>query len=148
MNPGDIDPPSFDVPDPEPPSSLDPTLNVAEPVEVRKRTRKQAQEKQDRDAVLRDILSTPEGRREMWAILDLCGTFQQRSGASANGSYDPTLTHFHAGQKAIGQHLFLDWLARDRDSVLEMLVENSAQVVGTMKDVASRKRKPKTRPAA
>lgn len=146
MIPGDIDQPSFDAPDPEPPSSLDPTLNVAEPIEVRKRTRKQAQEKQDRDAVLRDFLSTREGRAEMWSILALCGTFENRSGSSANGAFDPIVAAHNAGQKAIGQALFLTWLARDKEGVMSMLEEHNP-VGNAVEEARIGTRKRKTRRA-
>lgn len=122
------DPPDGPEFDEEPvvvPSSLDPTVNTAEPAEVQKQAKKRASKKRDEGEFWRTVFSTKEGREAMWGLLSLAGTFEMRNGISANGSYDPTLTHFYAGQKAVGHHYFMMWMGFDPDGVLQMMREHN-----------------------
>lgn len=141
MTPGpEIDPPEFDEPEPEQATALEETINVAEPYEVRKQVRRRATQQRSSAEFWQSVFSTEEGRAEIWKILEAAGTFDQRSGVSPNGSFDPSLTAFHAGQKALGQHFFLQWLGYDKESVMQMLIENQPQA----KDAAKTKRARKT----
>ena len=106
-------------------SSLDPTVNSAEPVEVQKQAKRRASRKRDEGDFWKAVFSTSEGRGAMWELLSLAGTFEARSGISANGSYDPTLTHFYAGQKAVGHHYFMMWMGYDPDGVIQMMREHN-----------------------
>lgn len=140
--------PSFDEPSDEPASALDQTTpNAAEPEAVRRQVR--AQKKRLRSSVefWMGVFSTAEGRREAWQMLAEAGTFEQRGGVSANGSYDPVLTGFHAGQKALGQHFFRRWLQFDPDGVLLMLAEHplpDAMAASELEVARSRRKAKKT----
>lgn len=52
---------------------------------------------------IRKVLSTPEGRRMIWRIWSLCGTF-----SSSYIPKDATHTAFREGQRDIGLALLLD----------------------------------------
>lgn len=141
----EILPPSFDDPDPEPPSTGEAAENAAEPEAVRNKVRRQAKRQRDRAEYIRAILSTEEGREEMWSILTICGTFETRAGVSANGGHDPVLTAYHQGQKAIGQHLFAEWLGLAPAETMQMMTEHHDLTKNTAKAVKAQKPRPKTR---
>lgn len=134
------EPPEFDQPDPEPANALGSTFNAAEPAQVRRRVKQQAQQAIDAAKFWQDVLASEMGRTELWKLLSEAGTFDQRAGISANGGYDPMLSSFHAGQKAFGHHLFGRLLGYDREAVLLMLTENDP----TARPVEAKPRRRKT----
>lgn len=68
--------------------------------------------------------STEIGRREMWAVLLACHTFEQIFAAGPAGFPDPQANWFHAGEREIGLRLWRTWLARDPKAVIAMHLEN------------------------
>lgn len=124
MTPFQPEPPDFDEPDPEPANALEPTIDAGDLASVRRQVRVRAKQTVDEAEFWQAILSTEQGRRELWRMLAEAGTFDHRSGISANGSFDPVLSAFHAGQKALGNHFFSRWLSYSQADVLQMLVEN------------------------
>lgn len=67
--------------------------------ETKKRLRQLARERGD---VLRELLSTPQGRRFFaWIIHDLCGLYRP----VANQAFDAQALHFREGHRAVGQVL-------------------------------------------
>lgn len=138
------EPPLFDQPDPEPTTSLLETVNVGDEAGVKAQTKAQAIKQRDSAEFWQMILATEEGRREIWQILDDAGTFIQRGGVSANGSYDPAVTAFYMGQKVLGHSFYARLMAYDRDGVVQMLVEYDSTVKQAVPVVPPRKRQRKT----
>lgn len=67
--------------------------------ETKKRQRQIARERGD---VLRELLSTPQGRRfYAWIIHELCGLYRP----VANAAFDAQALHFREGHRAVGQVL-------------------------------------------
>lgn len=67
--------------------------------ETKKRQRQIARERGD---VLRELLSTPQGRSfYAWIIHELCGLYRP----VANAAFDAQALHFREGHRAVGQVL-------------------------------------------
>lgn len=130
MTPDPEDGPEFDQPSDEPPTALLETVNAAEPDSVRRQVRAQRKRQRTSAEFWQEVLSTVEGRREAWAILDECHTFDNPAGIAANGSYDPAVTGLLHGQKAIGLKLFRRWLSLAPDQVSLMLSEHPLPEIG------------------
>lgn len=69
-------------------------------------------------------LSTKSGRHELYRVLASACTFEDRFACGPNGFPQPEATWFQAGEKSLGQRLFLTWLRIDREAVFLMLDEN------------------------
>ena len=67
--------------------------------EAKKRARQAERERSD---VLRELLSTTQGRRFFaWLLHDTCGLYRP----VANAAFDPHALHFREGARAVGQVL-------------------------------------------
>ncbi len=98
--------------------------NAANPAAIRRqRTRSKIQAKQGA-AFWRMALSTKSGRHELYRVLESSHAFEDRFACGPNGFPQPEATWFQAGEKGLGQRLFLTWLRIDRDGVFLMLDEN------------------------
>ena len=89
-----------------------------------------AQEVRERESqhFWRSVFSVPVGRREMWAVLERCGTFETPFAASPTGFPDPVAAWHRAGQHSLGNSLYLSWLRLDPDGVNLMLREHHPQL--------------------
>lgn len=86
--------------------------------ETKKRLRHIQRERSD---VLRDLLSTPQGRRLFaWLLHDLCGLYRP----VANAAFDPHALHFREGHRAVGQILHDLALREARAQYMVLLNEN------------------------
>lgn len=132
-------PPDFDEPEVEVPNALGETYNAAEPAEVKKQVKRQAQRRRDSAEIWQSILATKEGRAELWKVLVESGAFAINAGTSRNGSYDPVLTGYLHGQKDLGQYLFHMWLGYDREGALQMLLEHQDKAVEASKAKRAKK---------
>lgn len=99
-------------------------VNAADPVAHRKRLTKAALYHRDVERFWQGVFSNPTGRREMWAILQQAGTFEDRFGVGPNGFPQPEQSWFHMGQRSLGLRLFLSWQALARDGVILMQDEH------------------------
>lgn len=72
----------------------------------------------------KSALATDVGRRIMWDLLELAGTFDDRFGCSPNGSPDPQATWFNAGKKAFGLSLYHKMMEMEMQSIFFMHKEN------------------------
>lgn len=73
--------------------------NPRQQQETKKRLRQLQRERGD---VLRELLSTPQGRRfYAWIIHELCGLYRP----VANQAFDAQALHFREGHRAVGQVL-------------------------------------------
>lgn len=82
-----------------------------------KTTRQLARERAD---VLRDLLSTTQGRRWFaWLLHDLCGLYRP----VANAAFDPHSLHFREGSRAVGQVLHDMALREAHDRYIVLLSE-------------------------
>ncbi len=104
--------------------SEQPTVDASDVKAIRKRARTLAQQKEETKAFYRGLFSTVIGRREMWAILTSCHTFETQFAVGPGGFPDPLATWFHAGEQALGQRLYQSWLLMDREGVFQMQDEN------------------------
>lgn len=87
-----------------------------------KRQRNQAKrEKEEEDAFWRSVFDSPVGRRVMWRLLtERLHAFEAPFKVGPTGFPHPEATWFAAGQHAIGQRLYQDWLIVARPGVLAM----------------------------
>ncbi len=88
--------------------------NAADEVRIKedRQTQKIRQDKDDND--LRFLLSSDQGRRFIWRILELCGIYK----SSFTGSSE---TFFLEGQRNIGLKLISEVLRVDPESYLKMI---------------------------
>lgn len=73
----------------------------------------------------RNILSTPQGRAELWRIFQMGGLFRTPFTAT-NGFPDANATFFAAGKHAFVQDLYHEALASDLEGVRTMLIEHDS----------------------
>lgn len=107
-----IDPESNGDPEDGPP-------NAADPVD-QKRQRRKVQRLTDQSREFwRGVLSTPEGRQEIWSLLSAAHTFEERFTTSM-GLPNAQYTWFEAGQQAFGLRLYQTLLLADLDHVKQM----------------------------
>jgi len=124
--------PSFDEPDDTPADALEETVNAAEPAQVRKQTRQKAKRDQSTAEFWSAILSTEQGRRELWGLLSEAGLFEFRAGYGPNGFPDDKVAWFYLGQKGLAERWYLRWMAMDREGVIQMLAENEPSLLATI----------------
>ena len=113
------DPPEDDGSELQP----DQTYNAADPVSNRKRQRKSVREEAERRRFWEGIFASEVGRREMWAILQASGAFENRFATTGTGFPDPLATYLHLGQTKFGLWLYHEWTRNARDGVLAMMDE-------------------------
>jgi len=135
--------PSFDEPDDTPADALKETVNAAEPVQVRKQTRQKAKRDQSSAEFWSDILSTEQGRREIWQILSEAGLFEFRAGIGPNGFPDEKVTWYNLGQKGFAERLYLRWTGMNRDGVMQMLAENETSLLAATSQAKKTRRRKK-----
>ena len=75
------------------------------------------------------VLSTDVGRREIWNILQLAGTFEDNFGCSPSGYPDQQATWFYAGKKSFGLGLYHKMMAMEMQSIFFMHKENDPRFV-------------------
>lgn len=75
-------------------------------------------QEQELRLALRAILQTLEGRKYLWHLMGLCGTFKQPFGGDVNR------TIFNCGQQNIGQVILGEVLAVSPEAYQRMLQEN------------------------
>ena len=109
--------------------------------QVERKRRRIEQEKVEADKFWKEVFSTPAGRREMWAIMDACHTFEERFACGPNGFPQPEATWFHAGEQAIGHRLYETWQIRDYDGVYAMRCENDTRFATAKRQLTARKSK-------
>jgi hypothetical protein len=101
----------------EPISEIDNAGDVAAIKRKRDRTRR---DKDEAAEFWKAVLSTPIGRREVWAILRSAHTFEERFACGPNGFPQPEATWFEAGQQAWGMRFYHSLALIDRDAVFVM----------------------------
>lgn len=76
--------------------------DLTDPKAQRETKKRLRQVQRERGDVLRELLSTPQGRRfYAWIIHDLCGLYRP----VANAAFDAQALHFREGHRAVGQVL-------------------------------------------
>lgn len=98
--------------------------NAGSPAAVKKRRTRNRLERKQGAAFWRMALSTASGRRELYLLLQTCGTFRTTFACGPNGFPDERATWHAAGQRDIGERLFISWQLIDRESTFRMLDEN------------------------
>jgi hypothetical protein len=99
-------------------------INVADPVQVRTARRRGKRQVDESAEFWKRIFADKIGRREMWAILASGGAFEQRYGATANGTSEPIETQRQEGEQRLAFRLYLSWLKLDPDGVAMMMREH------------------------
>lgn len=105
------------------------TLNLNDTAQQR-RQRKRVDTERDLDAKFwRDVFATTVGRRCMWSLLRAAqpdgDPFTPPFPCGPNGFPQPEATWLRAGQYALGQNYWQQWLSYSPDGALLMLQENS-----------------------
>lgn len=94
-----------------------PAGNASDPVNVRKRSKR---EKWDRKAVLaslRALLETPHGRRYIWHILEKTSVHR------TSFAPVPTQHAFNEGQRTMGNDVLIDVLEANPQAYVDMMLE-------------------------
>lgn len=100
---------------------------AATPQAYRKQADKSKRVKDKAAEFWKRCMADPVGRAQIWDLLVLAGTFEERFGVGPNGFPQPEATWFNAGQKAFGQK-FYQMLARvDRAALFLMHDEFDAE---------------------
>lgn len=116
-------PPNAAEPEHETPSAADP--------EQQKRIKNRAKrEAAEGDAFWRRALEDKVGRREIWRLLMNAHTFEDRFAVGPNGFPQSEATWFQAGERAVGQRLYLSLLRIDHGAVYAMHTEHDAAFGG------------------
>jgi hypothetical protein len=100
------------------------TFDVADPAALKKTRRAVAEYERQRREFWMAVFKSPVGRREMWDILNQCHFTDIEFGVGPNGFPQPEATWFKAGERQIGQRLFLTWTQIARADVFQMLDEH------------------------
>lgn len=110
-----------DTGEPLPPDEVP---NAAEPRAIRRQRDTAKQREREGREFWQAVFSTKAGRREMWAILQSGGAFDQRFGHALNGGDNPAETQRQEGEHRFAFRVYLSWLKLDADGVTLMLREN------------------------
>lgn len=90
--------------------------NAGDPDQVRKATRREQRRREDELNDLRATLSTPEGRRVFWRVLEFCGVHRE--------VWDPSSRiHFNAGRQNVGRFIEAEIAAADQELLFQMMRE-------------------------
>lgn len=81
--------------------------NAADPEQVKRAGQKEREARAWELTDLRQVLSTPQGRRFVWKYLCLCGVFR------SSVDHDPNMVYFHEGRREIGLALMADVVEAD-----------------------------------
>ena len=98
--------------------------NAAEPSRINERVARVKKDDELAESFWRSVLGDAIGRREIWAILQTAGTFDERFSVGPNGFPQSEATWFSAGQKALGLRIYHSLLVRDHQNVYQMHLEN------------------------
>lgn len=91
--------------------------NVADPDQVKRAEREVNLKSRDsRDDIIW-ILSTTQGRRFLWKVLEQCGVYRNAMTGSSQ-------TFFNLGQQSIGQSLLAEITAASPEAWVQMMKEN------------------------
>ena len=95
--------------------------NAADPQQVRAATQKERFRRKDELDDVRFLLSTSQGRRFLWRLLDHCRVFASIYETSA-------VIHYNAGQQDIGHFLMAEIVAADQAGFLTLMKEHYGKV--------------------
>lgn len=95
---------------------------------VRKQKRQIRRKDRESADIWAPMLGTEIGRRELYGILEKCGTFEQRFATGPNGFPQSEATWMHAGEQRVGVWLYLMWLKLDPANTNLMLLENHPEL--------------------
>jgi hypothetical protein len=70
------------------------------------------------------VFADPVGRREMWALLQNCHTFEERFACGPNGFPQDLATWYQSGERDVGLRLWRSWLRLAPEGVALMTAEN------------------------
>lgn len=97
-----------------------PTIDAGNPRAVKKRRQDVEDEQREIDLFWASLMKLPLGRKIMWGLLRDCGTFDASFQCGPNGFPQPDATWFKAGQKAVGEGLYLKLSVVAREDTLRM----------------------------
>jgi hypothetical protein len=72
----------------------------------------------------RGVFADPIGRREMWALLQNCHTFEERFACGPNGFPQDLATWYQSGERDVGMRLWRSWLRLAPEGVALMMRES------------------------
>ena len=102
-------------------------LDAGDPDAHRRRRTKVALRGREKERFWQAVFASEVGRAEMWAVLTLAGTFDNRFGVGPNGFPQPEVSWFNMGQKALGLRLYREWLALAQEGVVLMQAEHDKE---------------------
>jgi hypothetical protein len=111
--------------------------NLLDARSVRRQRKRVDNETEQASKFWRELFSTPVGRREMWGLLRAAqpdgNPFMPPFACGPNGFPQPEATWFRAGQYALGQSFYQQWIWHARDGVLLMLDEHDPRFAKSRK---------------
>lgn len=105
------------------------TVDASDPKAHAKVRRRATRELEEAERFWRGVLADPVGRREIWSFLNRAHTFEIKLGIGPNGFPQPEASWIHAGERNIGQALYLLLARMDREGVLMMHDEHDPEFI-------------------
>lgn len=94
-------------------------------VSFRKELAIKKKDRENSDA--RHQLKSPEGRRQYWKDLVVCGIFRTSMAFDAKGQYDPYVTAFNEGRRSIGLEKLDTLMTAKPDAFYQMQQEHLSE---------------------
>lgn len=109
---------------------LEPTRDLSDQKHASRKRNQDQRDKEEEDSLLRAILNERIGRRYLYRWLQAARTFETNFAVTPDTGFpNQYMTWFLAGQKELGQQLFLSWLKLSPENVKTMLDENDFRFV-------------------
>jgi len=98
--------------------ALEPAVrNAADPKQVRKASKTEAQQRAEEIGDLRQLLRLAEGRRVLWRLLSHCGVFE------STYAIPDSQTFYKAGQQDVGHFIQAEIIRANPDAYVQMMTE-------------------------
>lgn len=95
-----------------------PTMNAADEKQVKNLQSEEEKERELELADLRNVVSTPQGRRVLWRLMTHCRVF----GSVFNHS--GSMTYYNAGMQDVGHFIQAEVITAKKEAYFEMMREN------------------------
>lgn len=106
------------------------TPSAADPEQAKRIRNRGKREAAEGDAFWRQVLADKVGRREVWRLLMNAHAFEDRFAVGPNGFPQSEATWFQAGERSVGQRLYLSLLRIDHAAIYTMHTEHDGAFGG------------------
>lgn len=103
--------------------------DATDPCTQQRARRRKAKVEDEARAFWRRVLATPDGRREVWQLLEAAHWREKDFASTPIGFPDVNATFYRLGQRDYGLWLYHTLLGHDRDGVLTMLDDHDPRFV-------------------